>query len=61
MGASILLALKGVTTKAIAVAFSKGMLEWLLFLIIDVVVKSTKTTKDDEWAKRFKDEYRKSE
>jgi hypothetical protein len=59
---NILLAgLKGVATKALTVVASKAMLEWLLFWVAEMVVQSTKTTKDDAWFKEFKKQYEQSE
>ncbi len=55
----MLIALKLILTKALTTMLSKAMLEWLLFWLADMAVQSTKTTKDEEWLKRFKDEYNK--
>ena len=43
--------LKGIFIKLASQAF----LEWLLFWAVDMLVKSTKTTKDDEFFKKVKE------
>ncbi|ANY29513.1 hypothetical protein BOX07_gp02 [Pseudoalteromonas phage PH1] len=48
-----------VATKMFATFASEVMLEWLLFKVAEALVKSTKTTKDDEWLNKFKEEYNK--
>lgn len=55
----ILKALTAVAARAIAVMGSKAMIEWALFKLADAAVKSTKTTVDDEWLDKFKEEYKK--
>lgn len=36
---------------------SEKMVEWAFFKIADSVVKSTKTTQDDEWLDKIRDVY----
>ena len=55
----MLIALKAILTKALTTMLSKAMLEWLLFWLADMVVASTKTTKDEEWLEKFKESYNK--
>lgn len=43
--------LKGIIVKMA----SKAFLEWLLFWVADMLVKSTKTTKDDEFLAKLKE------
>jgi len=58
---TLLFALKGIALQLLAVTGSKYILERLLFLIGDMIVKSTKTTHDDEWFKDLKERYFKYE
>ena len=57
----LLFALKGIALQLIATTGTKWALERLLFLIGDMIVKSTKTTHDDEWFKDLKERYFKYE
>jgi|TARA_R110000765_G_scaffold88064_3_gene168480 hypothetical protein len=43
--------LKGIIVKLATKAF----LEWLLFWVAEMIVKSTKTTKDDEFLAKIKE------
>ncbi len=53
----ILAALKSILTKLILATASEKVLEWLLFWVVDMIVKSTETTKDDEFAQKIKSVY----
>lgn len=53
----ILAALKAIFTKLILATASEKVLEWLLFWVVDMIVKSTETTKDDEFAQKIKQVY----
>ena len=53
----ILTALKSILTKLILATASEKVLEWLLFWVVDMIVKSTETTKDDEFAQKIKQVY----
>jgi hypothetical protein len=53
----LLTALKSILAKLILATASEKVLEWLLFWVVDMIVKSTKTTKDDEFADKIKAAY----
>lgn len=50
-------ALKAILTKLVLSMASEKVLEWLLFWVVGLLVKSTKTTKDDEFAEKIKAVY----
>lgn len=49
--------MKAILTKLILSMASEKVLEWLLFWVVDMIVKSTETTKDDEFAQKIKQVY----
>lgn len=49
--------MKAILTKLILSMASEKVLEWLLFWVVDMIVKSTETTKDDEFAQKIKSVY----
>ena len=53
----LLSALKAILTKLIVATASEKVLEWLLFWVVDMTVKSTTTPKDDEFAQKIKAVY----
>lgn len=53
----ILAALKAIFTKLILATASEKVLEWLLFWVVDMIVNSTETPKDDEFAQKIKSVY----
>lgn len=53
----LLTALKAILTKLVLAIASEKVLAWLLFWVVDMIVKSTKTTKDDEFAAKIKAAY----
>ena len=57
MGTALLLAMRGIGIKLITAIASQKLLEWLLFWVVDMIVKSTKTDKDDELVKQIKAAY----
>ena len=57
MGSIILAALKKIFIKLIAAVASRKLLEWLLFWVADLVVKSTKNTHDDKFLEKIKAAY----
>jgi hypothetical protein len=61
MGAVLVKALYAMLMKSLAAMASEKMLEWCMFQLIDVIVKSTKTKKDDAWAEKFKESYEQGE
>ena len=57
MGTALLLAMRGIGIRLITTFASKKLLEWLLFWAVDMIVKSTKTEKDDELVRQIKAAY----
>jgi hypothetical protein len=57
MGTALLLAMRGIGMRLITAFASKKLLEWLLFWAVDLIVKSTKTDKDDELVRQIKVAY----
>jgi len=57
MGTAILAALRAIFIKLIAAMAAKPLLEWMLFWVADIIVKSTKTEHDDLFLKKLKDSY----
>ena len=53
----LLAALRSIFLKLFAVMATEAMLKWMLFWVTDLIVKSTKTTKDDEFYKKIREEY----
>lgn len=57
----ITLFMKGLTvflTKLLTTVASEKMIEWAFFKIAESVVKSTTTTKDDEWYNKIEELYK---
>ena len=57
MGTALLLALRGIGVRLVTAFASRKLLEWLLFWVVDLIVKSTKTDKDDELVRQIKAAY----
>ena len=53
----LLAALRTIFIKLIAAVATEKMLEWLLFWTADLIVKSTKTNKDDEFLNKLRFTY----
>jgi len=53
----LLAALRAIFMKLIAAVATKAMIEWLLFWAAELAVKSTKTTKDDEFLNKLRFTY----
>lgn len=53
----LLVALKSILTKLILSMASEKVLEWLLFWVVDLIIKSTTNTRDDEFAQKVKQVY----
>lgn len=54
------LVIKGVTaflTRLLVTLASEQMIAWAFFKVAEGVVKSTKTTKDDEWLEKVREMY----
>ena len=54
------LVVKGLTaflTRLLVTLASEQMIAWAFFRVAESVVKSTKTTKDDEWLKKVREVY----
>lgn len=57
----ITLFMKGLTvflTRLLTTVASEKMIEWAFFKIAESVVKSTATTKDDEWYNKIEELYK---
>lgn len=57
MSTALLLAMRAIGIKLITAFASQKLLEWLLFWVVDLIVKSTKTDKDDELVRQIKAAY----
>lgn len=60
MGFVIGLLVKGLTaflTRLLVTLASEQMIAWAFFKVAESVVKSTKTTKDDEWLEKVREVY----
>lgn len=60
MGFVIGLVVKGLTaflTRLLVTLASEQMIAWAFFKVAESVVKSTRTTKDDEWLEKVRDVY----
>jgi len=57
MGTALLLAMRGIGIKFITAFASQKLLEWLLFWVVDLIVKSTKNKSDDELVRQIKAAY----
>lgn len=60
MGFVIGLLVKGLTaflTRLLVTLASEQMIAWAFFRVAESVVKSTKTTKDDEWLEKVREVY----
>ena len=57
MGTAIFTALRAIFIKLISAIAAKAFLEWLLFWVADLIVKSTKTELDDKFLKELKAAY----
>ena len=53
----LLAALRAIFIKLIAAVATEKMVEWLLFWAAEIVVKSTKTNKDDEFLNKLRFTY----
>lgn len=60
MGFVIGLVVKGLTaflTRLLVTLASEQMIAWAFFKVAESVVKSTRTTKDDEWLEKVREVY----
>lgn len=57
MGTAILAALRAIFIKLIASIATKSLLEWVLFWVADMIVKSTKMEQDDVFLAKLKEAY----
>lgn len=60
MGFVIGLVVKGLTaflTRLLVTLASEQMIAWAFFKVAESAVKSTKTTKDDEWLEKVREVY----
>ena len=60
MGFVIGLVVKGLTaflTRLLVTLASEQMIAWAFFRVAESVVKSTKTTKDDQWLEKVREVY----
>lgn len=55
MIATILKSALAVIVKVLTKAASKEVMEWLLFYVADIIVKSTKTPHDDAFLEKIKE------
>ncbi len=53
----LLKALGSIVAKLFATLATKTLLEWMLFKMLEAYVESTKTPHDNDWLKKFKQEY----
>lgn len=53
LGKLALQALIGATTNILTKLATEEMAQWAILKIAEAIVKSTKTTKDDEWLKKI--------
>ena len=57
MPAILLLALKKFIGKLVITLVGQELLEWMIFKIIEQIVKTTETKIDDEWFDKIKEAY----